>query len=271
MECKNCTLILEENHNFCADCGAKVIRNRLTIKNLFGDFAQRYLNIDNTFIRTFGKLFIAPEVVIVGYINGARKRYMNPISYFTIAVFLGGIFFFLVQKFFPTAMDFQFTQMATDNSDESQKLGMEFGKKFQDISIEYQSIFYMAMLPFLSLISRVVFYNKKQFNLSEHFVINIYAYSQMSILVNILYILSIWNSQWIYYVSMSNAITLVLYFSYVYKKTFQLSFKQILLKLLLFLVIFGILFLGIIICAAIYLAFFTDTFKNLKNAQAMLY
>ncbi|WP_255535075.1 DUF3667 domain-containing protein [Cellulophaga sp. E16_2] len=74
MECKNCTLTLEENHNFCADCGAKVVRNRLTIKNLFGDFAQRYLNIDNTFIRTFGKLFVAPEIVILGYINGVRKN-----------------------------------------------------------------------------------------------------------------------------------------------------------------------------------------------------
>lgn len=271
MECKNCNLTLDKNQNFCADCGAKVIRNRLTIKNLFGDFAQRYLNIDNTFIRTFGKLFITPEVVIVGYINGVRKKYMNPISYFTIAVFLGGLFFFLIQKFFPTAMDYQFTQMKVDNSDPSQQMGLELGKKFQDITVEYQSLFYLAMLPFLSLISRLVFYNKKQFNISEHFVINMYAYTQMSILVNILYIVSIWNSQWIYYLSMSNAITLVLYFSYVYKKTFQLSFKQILLKLLLFLVIFGILFLGIIICTTIYLALFTDTFNNLKNAQAMLY
>lgn len=270
MECKNCNLDLRTDYSYCSNCGAKVIRNRITIKNLWYDFTERFFNLDNTFLLTFKHLFTKPEAVIGGYINGVRKKYMNPVSYFTIAVFLGGILYFIIQKFFPDAMNYQFEQMTINNSDPSQKFGMEFGKQFQNLSMEYQSIFYIAMLPFLSLISRIVFYNKKQFNLSEHFVINIYAYAHMSITVNSLYILSVWNSQLFYYIAMINSFTLLLYFSYVYKKVFKLNWKQLILKLLLFVLIFGILFFIIMILTGIYLAFFTDTFKNLKEAQAML-
>ena len=213
MDCKNCTHALRTDYSYCSNCGAKVIRNRITIKNLWYDFTERFFNLDNTFLLTFKHLITQPDAVIVGYINGVRKKYMNPISYFTIAVFVGGFLYFLIQKFFPDAMNYQFEQMAIDVNDPSQKIGMEFGKKFQSIMMEYQSLFYLAMLPFLSMISRLVFYNKKQFNLSEHFVINIYAYSHMSIIVNILYILVVWNSQIFYYVASVNFFTLIIYFA----------------------------------------------------------
>ena len=272
MNCKNCQKSLRTDFSFCPDCGAKIIRNRITIKNLWYDFTERFLNIDNTFLRTFLHLFTKPEEVINGYITGVRKKYLNPISYFTIAVFLGGVYFFLLKKFFPEAMDFQFAQVKSFNSDPSQKIGLEFGKKFQEVIAEYQSIFYMATLPFLSIISKLVFFNKKQFNFSEHFVINIYAYSHMSIFVNILYILSIWNSQLLFYIATINSLALLIYFSYIYKKIFKLDWGQLILKLMLFLLIFGILFTLMSIAAAIYLALFTDTFKDLIPAtQAMIY
>tara|TARA_R110000868_G_scaffold21640_7_gene89771 strand:+ start:60421 stop:61221 length:801 start_codon:yes stop_codon:yes gene_type:complete len=264
MECKNCELPLRTDYSHCPACGAKIIRNRLTIKNLWFDFTERFFNIDNTFFLTFKHLFIKPEVVIVGYIKGVRKRYMNPISYFTIAVFLGGIFFFLNKKFFPDAMNYQFTQIAYSGSDEAQKFSLGLMKNFQDILQEYQNLFYIGMLPFLVIISKLVFFNKKQFNLSEHFVINIYAYSQMSILINILYILSIWNSKLIYWEATINSLFLLIYFSYVYKRTFKLNWGQILLKLMLFLLIFGVLFVAITFGIGIYLALFTDTFEHLK-------
>lgn len=270
MECKNCNLALRTDYCYCSNCGAKVIRNRITLKNLWYDFTERFFNLDNTFLLTFKHLFTKPDIVIVAYINGVRKKYVNPVSYFTIAVFLGGLLYFLIQKFFLDAMNYQFEQMTVDSSDPSQKFGIEFGKQFQNLSMEYQSLFYIAMLPFLSLISRLVFYNKKQFNLSEHFVINIYAYSHISLAVNIMYILSVWNSQLFYYISLINSLTLLIYFSYVYKKVFKLNWKQLILKLMLFAMIFGIVFIILIIIATVYFVAFTDTFKHLKEAQAML-
>ncbi|WAC01775.1 DUF3667 domain-containing protein [Lacinutrix neustonica] len=74
--------------NYCNGCGAKVIKNRLTMRNLFEDFTYNYLNYDNKFLRTFLNLFTKPEAVITSYIDGTRKKYVNVISYFAIALTL---------------------------------------------------------------------------------------------------------------------------------------------------------------------------------------
>ncbi len=274
MECKNCNYFLRTDYSYCPTCGAKVIRNRLTVKNIWYDFTERFFNLDNTFIITFKHLLTKPDVVIGGYINGVRKKYMNPISYFTIAVFLGGIFFFLNKKFFPEAMDFQSIFIPNVGTKEAQQFNLEFMKKYQDFAQEYQSFIYMASIPILAIISRLVFLNKKQFNLSEHFVINIYAYAQMSITVNIIYILSIWNSKLIFLEASLNMFFLVGYFSFVYKKLFQLSWKQILLKLLLFVFIVLVLYIVIVIMAIIiviiYMALFTDKFTKVDEVSQVM-
>ncbi|WP_396638564.1 DUF3667 domain-containing protein [Maribacter sp. R77961] len=263
MNCKNCDNTLRTDYSFCPDCGAKVIRNRITVKNLWYDAVERFFNIDNTFLITFKNLFTNPDLVIVGYIKGVRKKYLNPISYFTIAVMLGGLFVFLNKQYFPEAMDYQFSSMNAEEMTESDKFGVDLAKKFQDYTFEYQNLFYVLMLPFLALISRLVFINKKEYNLSEHFVMNIYGYSQMSICVNLMYILFIWNSRLIYYAASINGIFQILYFSYMFKKIFKLNLKQTVLKLLFFLIILGAVFAIIIVLLGIYLAFFTDTFANL--------
>ena len=106
-----------------------------------------------------------------------------------------------------------------------------FKKKINTYLFKYQSLFYIAMLPFLALISRRVFINKKQFNLSEHFVINIYAYSQLSIIINTIYIVLLWNSKLLYYASMGNPIFQLGFFTWVFYNIFNLTLKQTLIKL----------------------------------------
>ncbi|MEN8799761.1 MAG: DUF3667 domain-containing protein, partial [Flavobacteriaceae bacterium] len=100
MECKNCQHTEAEAFDFCPSCGAKVIRNRLTLKNLSADIAERVFDIDNTFARTFMQLFSRPDHVIDSYIQGIRKRYLNPIGYFGIAITLSGILLLLMRRFF---------------------------------------------------------------------------------------------------------------------------------------------------------------------------
>jgi hypothetical protein len=263
VECKNCHTNLRTDFSYCPDCGAKVIRNRLTVKNLWHDATERFFNIDNTFLTTFKHLFTKPDEVIGGYINGVRKKYLNPISYFTIAITLGGLFVYVYTEFFPNALDFDFLYKTGDSITEAEKFGQDFQKKINTYLFKYQSLFYIAMLPFLALISRLVFINKKQFNLSEHFVINIYAYSQMSIVINILYLLSVWNSKMLYYVSFGNMIFQIGFFTWVFYKLFSLTIKQTVFKLLLFLILLGAIFFVFIIIATVYIALFTDTFQKM--------
>ena len=262
MECKNCDRPLRTDYSFCSNCGAKVIRNRITIKNLWYDFTERFFNLDSTFLKTFKHLFSRPDDVIVGYINGVRKKYLNPISYFMIAITLGGLFVYIHNEFFPDALDFKFLYPDPNSLSEADKLGHDLQKKINTYLFKYQSLFYIAMLPFLAVISRLIFFNKKQFNLSEHFVINIYAYSQMSIVINTVYIFLLWNSKLLYYASMGNLVFQIGFFTWVFYKIFNLSAKQTLIKLLFFLVMLALVFVLIMVAVVVYMAFFTDTFQN---------
>ena len=94
MDCKNCNISIKDNDNFCPSCGGKVIRNRLTIKNLLAYFSEQFLNYDNKFFQTFIHLFTKPELVIGGYIDGVRKKYINPINFLAISLTLSGVYFF---------------------------------------------------------------------------------------------------------------------------------------------------------------------------------
>ncbi|WP_116770647.1 DUF3667 domain-containing protein [Maribacter litoralis] len=263
MNCKNCENNLRTDFSYCPDCGAKVIRNRLTVKNLWYDATERFFNIDNTFLVTFKHLFTKPDEVIGGYINGVRKKYLNPISYLTIAITFGGLFVYVCTEFFPNALDFDFRYENSSSLTEAENLGQDFQKTWNTYLFKYQSLFYMAMMPFLALISRLVFINKKQFNLSEHFVINIYAYSHLSIIINTVYMLVLWNSKLLYYVSMVNLVFQIGFFTWVFYKLFNLTIKQTILKLLLFLVLFATICFVIMLIAIVYIALFTDTFQKM--------
>src|SRR5690606_26236828 len=141
------------NHDYCGSCGGKVIRNRLTIKNLFADFSQQFLNYDNTFLKTFIALFKKPEDVIGGYINGTRKKYVNAITYFAIALTLSGLQIFILNKFFPEVMNLK--SMSLEGMEDMQQDNMAFMQ-------EYQSILYMLMVPVYALISKFVFLKFKK-------------------------------------------------------------------------------------------------------------
>ena len=73
MECKNCRNPLPTDFNFCRDCGAKVIRYRLTFKNLWHEVFVGFFDLVNTFFRSFVNLVTNQAVVIDGYISVIRN------------------------------------------------------------------------------------------------------------------------------------------------------------------------------------------------------
>ena len=226
--CKNCNYPID-NYNFCPNCGAKKITKRITFKNLILEFAARFLNLDNSFIRTFTHLFTQPEVVIGGYINGLRKRYINAFGYFAISVTITGIYSFLVKD--------QLIEIMKTGSFSEQQIEVQ-GSVF-DFTFQYQSIFSFLLIPLLGIISRVVFLNYKKYNLAEHFVIYLYAYSHIvAAMALILLPITFWvKNFWI--VTMIQFPVYILYIAYVLKRLYAMSLKSIIIKTLLFLVIGG--------------------------------
>ena len=240
MDCKNCGTTLSSENNFCNSCGAKVIYNRLTLGNLFEDFREKFLDVDNKFLRTFISLFKRPDDVINGYIRGTRKKYINVINFIALAITVSGLQFFILNKFFPDSMKFP-DYVTKDNA---------IGEQVMNSILLYYTFWFIALIPIYALISKVVFKNIKKYNYVEHIVIMGYTQSHLSITLFIpVVILSMFGFNYFEYNYIFMTV-MILYSAYCFKKLYELSLKRIIIKTFVF---FGIGLLFYILMVIIFM------------------
>ncbi|NHN25993.1 DUF3667 domain-containing protein [Flavobacterium jejuense] len=248
MECKNCQNQLTTNQKFCPECGGKVIVNRITFKTISAEILDKFFNIDNKFYQTFLTLLKQPQEVINGYVEGKRVKYFNPISYFAFALTLSGLYFYLIQKgFIDYSKMMEATVASYDN--ETQK---EMALKINSYIAEYSNVMAVLFIPVYVLFSKILFSKCKDYNWAEHFIINIYLYSEATIITTIVLLFSAINSKLIVTINMLMFLFQMFYFAYAFKKIFGLSRKTLLLRTLFFiLLIVGFFALLFIISIAI--------------------
>ncbi|MCA0153652.1 DUF3667 domain-containing protein [Winogradskyella vincentii] len=258
MNCKNCNIELQKQDDYCRSCGGRVIRNRLTLKNLFEHLSETFFNYDNKLLRTITNLLRKPEDVIVGYINGVRKKYVNPISFFGLAITLSGLSVFILKKFYLQYLDY--SQLFE---------GVEASQQIFDATssnaLEYNSLIYSFIVPFFAIISWVVFLDKK-FNFTEHVIIYLYSMSLMSIFSVLLSqtVLLLVPDQFLLY-SILTWPLMFIYHAYILKRIFKLSIGSLILKSFIFFALFFVLYMGLSILAfLIMLATGTIDLESLK-------
>ncbi|NAS11110.1 DUF3667 domain-containing protein [Poritiphilus flavus] len=171
MACKNCGTDLRTDYNYCPVCGAKVIRNRLSLKNLWYDVTERYFNMDNTFLMTFKHMFTKPQEVIGCYVAGIRRKYLNPVSYLGIALTVSGLSLFLMRKVF---WDDIFT------GDMGNALNPEVAEKIMTVSLDFSSFVFLLYIPILGFLGWILF-NKRNYNFTEFLVVGIYSLAHYSL------------------------------------------------------------------------------------------
>ncbi|TYA92177.1 DUF3667 domain-containing protein [Seonamhaeicola marinus] len=251
MTCKNCGHELLLESDYCNKCGAKVIRKRLTIKNLLQHLGETFFNYDNKLFTTIAHLLRKPEAVIDSYVSGVRKRYINPISFFGISLTLTGFVIFIIRKFYKESLDasaiFGNSEMYSDAT--SQQILADSS----NFSLDYSSLIYSAMIPAFALISWVIFLNKR-YNYTEHLVLYMYSMSLYSICSGVigLIVLLLNSSLYLTFGTIMYPIALF-YHCFLLKRLFNLSTKALILKTILFLFMFAILFVvASLIFGAIY-------------------
>ena len=172
MKCRNCSGTLRTDFKFCPGCGARVAVSRLTFARLITDIKERFFNLENTFFKTYGALTVRPEEVISSYVNGVRRRYMNPMNYLGIALALSGIAFFAIKHRVLDKIDMDIFGLG---------ISTVASQKAMDFSTEYHSFVFLAYIPVIAIAGFLSF-NKKGFNLPEHLISAIYTLSQYFLL-----------------------------------------------------------------------------------------
>jgi hypothetical protein len=257
MECKNCNTSLSKLINYCPLCGAKIVKKRLTFKNLSADIAEQFLNIDNKFLKTFIHLFTKPELIINGFIDGTRKKYINVIQYFAVALTLVGIQVFLMNNFFLDALqldDSFFKGLEKQSNSETNPFG---SYNFEEVN-NFQSIIYMLSVPVSTIATWMAYYviGIRHYNFTEHLVINLYYSAQIIIVTAVLSILFLCFG--LDYLLISGIISVLTfgYFFYLLKRVFNATLWDAVLQFILimvaYLVILIIIMILVFIVAIIY-------------------
>lgn len=259
MECKNCGTPNLADFNYCTNCGAKVIRNRLTFKNLSHDITDRYFDLDNTFLRTFKHLLTKPELVIDGYISGIRRKYLNPISYLGIALTLSGLLYFMMQKIITIEMYMVFF---------NQGVNPEFYKKIMPILFDFQALVFILFIPIFGIAGWLTF-NKRRYVFSEYLVVFLYTLAQFTIVsFPIGLFVLIFDPQ--DYMMMSTIMLplMIAYSIYVMQRINKFPTGQFILRICLFMILALIGYLGLVIAFyAILFATGTITLEDLKPVK----
>ena len=231
MECKNCLKSQPYDFNFCPECGAKVIRNRLTLKNLGQDIVQRVFDLDNTFIKTFRDLTIRPDKVIDSYVQGIRRKYLNPIGYFGIALTLSGLLLFLMRRFFRESMDYDVMD---------QGVNPELMNKVMNVLFDLNTLLFIIYIPIFAICARLTF-NKKNYNLTEHSVFYMYILAHWSIITFPISVLTlIFSTEDYLLIGFPMLIVLIAYAIFAMQRLHRFSTPQLILRT----PIFSLLVLG---------------------------
>lgn len=261
MTCKNCETALQPEASFCYECGGKVIRNRLTLKNLMIHLGETFFNFDNKLLLTFIDLFKKPETVIGGYINGVRNRHVSPINYLGLSITFGGLYLIVLNKYFPNALSGMYS-----GGTGGQEIIMN---NTLSIIQNYYSLINILFIPFYALISRLVFINRKDFNYTEHVVMSMYIMAHVSLLTSFTSIVLLALKLPADLLSTGSLLFQMAFFAYCYKQLYKLSIGGIILRSLFFLGILLAFLLISIITGIIIGIFFKDSefMQNLIEAQ----
>ena len=261
MNCKNCDDYIQHEYRFCPSCGAKTEVRRVTFTTLIKDLLDRVFDLDNSLFRTLKGMILRPEAVIDGYLTGVRKRYLNPVSVLGISLTLAGLVIFIMQKMYGGAIDL--TQGA-------QSVNPEFSRKWSDIMFDFNAVFYVMNIPVLA-IPAFFFFNRKNYNLAEHHVAQLYAVSTYSILsfpISLALLVSgpetyLASSKWSLAVMLG--FTLYIYWRLNRYKPFTFIWRS-LLYLLVVTILFFLLIIGLLILLIVSGYFSLEDFKPVEPA-----
>jgi len=177
-DCRSCKNKISTDSNYCHQCGAKVIAERLTVKSLSKNLFLSITSLDFPFFKTFIELMISPKKVTIGYINGARKKYTSPVKFALIILSIYGVYQFLFNDFLQLISDQNFLSNIQEgwNAHPSEvEQDVQGDKAFNWLQKQYQFLI-LFTIPILAFFYHR-FYKSKNYNLAEHLVISTYAIS----------------------------------------------------------------------------------------------
>ena len=249
MNCKNCKNQIKETQKFCSYCGAKIVINRISTRNIFKNFIKDFFSLDNKYFLTITTLLLQPKLILKEYIEGTRKKYVAPFTFLAIGMALAMLIFnefsdnYIELSNVVNEKQFDIIEGQFENTEGIEKQRIESKEmtiKIQNYTLKYFNILTLILIPFYALIAFLVY--RKPYNYGEHLIITCYIQGVLFLSAILFFFLGIIINPAIYYLSLPIAI---IYYLYAYGQLYDLTFGKTLIKLLKFIGILLILITGI--------------------------
>ena len=263
-ECLTCHSISTEKFNFCPNCGAKRITQRITIRSIITEFIHNLTHFDGPFFTTLQDMALRTSAVTDGYIRGVRKKYLSPIRFLLISFSISGLFLFLISE---QLYDY-YDQMA----ETSYQKGYEFGsgnkseanaelaeevkpflETFNRVMGVYQKntqLIGYLLIPIYGLVGLWLFGRRLSYNFAEFAVVALYTVSFGSMITNIIGGITFFASAknmgiTLGVISVLGLIISVLLFRRAFSAKFWRTLLFVILSFLIFVVVVNVVVLGI--------------------------
>ncbi len=241
MKCKNCETEIVDDAHYCSNCGAEVVKERLTGKKIWHNLTNQFFGWDNKYILTSKELLLRPEKVLLPYFEGTRKKYVAPFAFLAIGTAVSMLIFNqfsdeymrMVEMINDTEYNFLESRYTTPEQLEALKeqraSQLEMNKQIQAWILKYFNILTFILVPVYAWISKLVF--GKPFNYGEHLVTTAYFQGFLFIISIILFLGSVFINPALFSLSM---VIGVVYYLYAYKRLYHLSSGQLIIAFLKF-------------------------------------
>ena len=190
-KCSNCGAVF--SGKFCTECGQGRVK-RLEVKAILHDVTHGILHWENSFLKTFKELLLKPGQTANKYIEGKRKQYIKPFSYF---IFIQTLFVLVFHRMSEKYFAFLNYTIKSD-SDKVQERVVEI----QHVVAQYVNYLNYFMPVVFAFFLYLFFRKKKGINYAEALAASFYWVATTLVFSIALMLLSIidirfWNARFI--------------------------------------------------------------------------
>ena len=177
--CLNCNKLLRSDDSFCSSCGQKTAIHRLTLHDLLHDTIHYFTHADKGIFHLLKELARKPGKVARAYVDGARKKYFNPLNFLLI---VAGVVVFMTAVFSESTLSSSRRSTSSGNTvtapltPEEQKMYAEMGQRIVKVNkffAKYANLVSILATPLFAFLFWL-FYLRNKLNYTEHLVANMY-------------------------------------------------------------------------------------------------
>jgi hypothetical protein len=162
---------------FCHACGQRLDRGRFTMRTLAREAADRLFDADFRLWRTLGGLTVRPGHVVRAYLDGQRRRYLNPFTYTAIGAAINLLIFSLagLEEVYRQFLVERTDSMATDLFTPVQAAA--YYDAMMAVTKQLALVNFLLVVPFTVLVRLTV--ARGRLNLAETAIFALYIFAHV--------------------------------------------------------------------------------------------